>query len=411
VETSPLRSRGFLLLWSSYAVATLGGWLQLIAISVWIYERTGSALAVGGSLAVRQLPAAVMGWVGGVLSDRYDRRRVIIGGIIMKAAAALCLLVLGDRALFSVILLVSALSSGGESLTMPARSATVPMVVEKEGVLRANSILYSTDNFVTMVGALAGGMLTSIWGIYRLCAANIACLGISAVLVACIRFRGSLQTGISQASRPRLSVSLRDGTTYLRDHAPAMLLIAVYASWTIGVGMSNVAIVVLPQTTFRSGAAGVGVLYAAVCGGAFLGSFASKPVLRRIPLSRSIPLVIAVCGMADIALGSCRMLWQGAALIFAAGLMDGILTVSTETSLMDTVPVGLLGRVFGVRTGLAMLSAMAGTLAGGIINDRFSSAACMQAAGLIMIGASMIALWQRKRIGELDVTRGVQELK
>jgi MFS family permease len=188
-----------------------------------------------------------------------------------------------------------------------------------------------------------------------------------------------------------------------------MLLIAVYAAWTLGVGMSNVAIVVLPQTTFRSGAAGVGVLYAAVCGGAFLGSFASRPVLRRIPLSRSIPLVIGVCGMADIALGSCRMLWQGASLIFTAGLMDGILTVSTETTLMDTVPTGLLGRVFGVRAALAMLSATAGMLAGGIIDDRFSSVVCMQVAGLTMIGASMIASWQRKRIGELDVALDVQK--
>jgi MFS family permease len=155
---------------------------------------------------------------------------------------------------------------------------------------------------------------------------------------------------------------------------------------------------------------GVGILYAAVCGGAFLGSFASKSILRHIPLSRSIPLVIAVCGVADIALGSCRMLWQGASLIFAAGLMDGILTVSTETTLLSTVPSGVLGRVFGIHAALAMLSSMMGMLAGGFIGDRFSPAACMRAAGLIMIGASLVAWWQRRRVAELDVARSVQKL-
>jgi MFS family permease len=230
VETSPLRSRGFLLLWLSYAVTTLGGWLQTIAVSVWIYERSGSALAVGASFALRQLPAAAMGWLGGVLSDRYDRRKVIICGIIMKAAAALYLVVLGDGALLAVVMLVGALSSGGESLMATARSVTLPMVVEKEGVLRANSILYGTGNFITLVGALAGGMLTAAWGIYRLCATNLACLGVSAVLVACIRLRDPLQISSSHASRPHLPVSLRDGgTTYLRDHSPLIVLIAAYA--------------------------------------------------------------------------------------------------------------------------------------------------------------------------------------
>src|SRR5437763_12621588 len=83
--------RPFHLLIASLAVSACGDWLYNVALLALVYERTGSASWVSLTTAARVVPVVVLGPIGGVLADRYDRRRLIVGSDLIRAFAMVAL--------------------------------------------------------------------------------------------------------------------------------------------------------------------------------------------------------------------------------------------------------------------------------------------------------------------------------
>src|SRR5437763_13423860 len=83
--------RPFHLLIASLAVSSCGDWLYNVALLALVYERTGSATWVSLTTAVRVLPIVALGPLGGVLADRYDRRRLIVGSDLIRPGLILAL--------------------------------------------------------------------------------------------------------------------------------------------------------------------------------------------------------------------------------------------------------------------------------------------------------------------------------
>ena len=86
-----LRYPAFRWLLSALAVSKVGDWLYNLALAVLVYDRTHSPLWVGVTTAARVVPFVVLGPVGGVLSDRFDRRRIMIASDVIRLALMLLL--------------------------------------------------------------------------------------------------------------------------------------------------------------------------------------------------------------------------------------------------------------------------------------------------------------------------------
>src|SRR5919109_184106 len=96
----PFRHRPYAVYWGGGFVSNLGSWLQTVAGSIYVYQLTGSALAVGLLNFAGYLPIFLFSIAGGVLSDRYDRRRVVISThlVSLVIASALAVLTFADQA-------------------------------------------------------------------------------------------------------------------------------------------------------------------------------------------------------------------------------------------------------------------------------------------------------------------------
>src|SRR5438270_11419758 len=77
--------RPFHLLLAGLAISACGDWLYNVALLALVYERTGSATWVSLTTAARLIPVVTLGPLGGVLADRYDRRRLMVGADLMRA--------------------------------------------------------------------------------------------------------------------------------------------------------------------------------------------------------------------------------------------------------------------------------------------------------------------------------------
>ncbi|KPV48044.1 hypothetical protein SE17_40190, partial [Kouleothrix aurantiaca] len=89
---APLRNRNFALLWLGGMISFAGDWAMLIALPVFIYDLTGSAMATGGAFIALSLPRLLFASLAGVFVDRWDRRRTMIIANLLSAAVLLLLL-------------------------------------------------------------------------------------------------------------------------------------------------------------------------------------------------------------------------------------------------------------------------------------------------------------------------------
>src|SRR5579862_8548022 len=102
--------RPFRLLLTSLAVSSIGDWLYNVALLALVYERTGSATWVSLTTAARVLPMVALGPLGGVLADRYDRRRLMVGADLIRTALMVLLGIVAAAGL--PILLAPILAAG-----------------------------------------------------------------------------------------------------------------------------------------------------------------------------------------------------------------------------------------------------------------------------------------------------------
>ncbi len=183
-----LRNRNFVLLWLAQIVSGMGDVLYNVGVMVTIFERTGSALQTGGVLVATTLPPFLLGPVAGVLVDRYPRRSMMIAMDLLRAGLVALLLLFIQREGFSVwgiYLIVAGLASATTFYT-PARLALLPTLVPRPSLVRANSLIMSTNQATFGAGYALGGILVLRLGFEPLITIDLFTFLAAALLVSLI---------------------------------------------------------------------------------------------------------------------------------------------------------------------------------------------------------------------------------
>lgn len=180
-----LRHRPFALLWSGQTTSRLGDSLYRIALSWWVLEKTGSAVAMGTVLIFSQIPLLVFLLIGGVVVDRLPRIRIMFASDLLSG------LVITFVALFSWldlleiwhIYIASILFGFVEAFFFPAYQAVVPQITPSELLTSANSLNGLSQRVTGIVGPALGATLVAAGGTSVTFALNALSFFISAICV------------------------------------------------------------------------------------------------------------------------------------------------------------------------------------------------------------------------------------
>ncbi|MEA2609865.1 MAG: hypothetical protein QOJ75_2108, partial [Chloroflexota bacterium] len=186
---SPLRNRNYALLWSGGLISDLGDWTLLIALPVFVFQLTGSALTTSTVFVAELVPALIVGQLAGVLVDRWDRRQILVVVGVVQAALLLPLLAVTTTDRLWIIYLVAALQSCLARLASPAKAALIPSLVPREQLTAANSLNAVSDNLARLVGSPIGGLAIQLLGLVGVVAVDAVTFLVSALLAAQIRVR------------------------------------------------------------------------------------------------------------------------------------------------------------------------------------------------------------------------------
>jgi MFS family permease len=394
-----LRQRDFRLLWSGMTVSLVGDGVFLVAIAWQVYalSNTPTALAfVGIAMAV---PTVAFLLIGGVVSDRVDRRRVMVAADLWRALAVGALAALamsGELALWHMAALVACYGAG-TAFFNPAFDAIVPEILPEDALVRANSL----DQLVRplalrLAGPALGGVLIEGVGTGGAFALDAASFAFSACAVLAMA-----PVGRPDAAGERLGAEVRAGLRYVRQHAWVWTtLVAAALAYLLFMGPVEVLLPFVVKNSLHDDAAALGLVFAA--GGA--GSVGCALAIGRRGLPRrDITFMYAAWALATLAVagyGLATALWQ---LMLASVLFNALETAGTivwATTKQRHVPRELLGRVSSldwlVSTGLLPLSfALTGPVSGALGSQAtLIAAGCLGAmvtlAGLLVPGVRSV---------------------
>src|SRR5208283_3869361 len=265
-----LRHRNFQLFFAGQLISLIGTWMQTVAQSWLVYRLTGSALLLGTVGFASQIPVFIMAPVGGIVADRLNRRRVVIGTQIasMVLAAILALLTITGRVQVWQIMVIAAGLGAVNAFDIPARQAFLMDMVGREDLMNAIALNASMFNGARIIGpAVAGVLVASIgegWCFFANAVSYIA------VIIGLLLMRITHAANLAHPGSPLENIL--EGFGFARNTGPirAILLLLGLVSF---VGMPYVVLMpVFADQILHGGARGLGILMCATGVGALLGA-------------------------------------------------------------------------------------------------------------------------------------------
>jgi len=313
--------RNYRLYFAGQLISTTGTWMQSIAQAWLVLQITGSGVALGVTVALQFTPVLLVGAWGGLVADRVDKRRLLVG---TQAAAGLLALVLGSVTALGVVQLwmiyVLALGLGAvNALDNPARRAFVVEMVGAEHVSNAVSLSSAMFMAARVIGPAIAGLVIAGFGVSWCFFANG--VSYSAAVIAFLAMRENEFFSVEPV--PRRKGQLREGLRYAWS-TPALRLPLVLTA-VIGTLAFNFQVVLplLAKQTFSGDADTLGVLYASMSIGSVIGALISAHEAQ-----------------------ATRRFVLAAALAFGAALVAAALAPTFAVELLVLVPVGAAGIAF-----------------------------------------------------------------
>jgi len=343
----PLRVRDFALLWTGMAVSFVGDGIYTIAIAWQTYDLSNSPSSLAAVGIAWSLPQMVLLLGSGVLSDRLDRRHLMIAGDAIRGAAICAIGVLSILDVLTMPRLIAlvVVYGAGQAIFGPAFSSIVPTIVPDDLLVQANSL----GQFVrpvawTLIGPVVGGLLVAGLGSGWAFIADAGTFAFSAAMIVAIRTRPRERP---LEGRPSAWEDLKEGFRYVRSKtwlwvAMVAATVSLLATW----GPWEVLVPYVVRNDLGGSAASLGLVFGA--GG--VGSVAVAIAMGqrgRLPRRAVTMLYLtwAIGMLMTAGFGIVTRLWEAMLVAFVAETCITFLIVIWVTLVQRLVPSELLGRV------------------------------------------------------------------
>jgi MFS family permease len=386
IDIGPLRRRrDFRLLFTGQALSFFGSEVTYVAIPYQTYQLTGSSLLVGLISLAELVPLLVVPFIGGALSDAFDRRRLIQ---FAELGSALCVGILLVNALLPeprvwVLFAVVPFLAGLYGIFRPSLDALVPRLVTREELPAASAL----EGFRGTLGSIAGPALAGVL---------IATAGLPvAYAVDILTFVGSLAAlwlmrsipPPADPTRPSLR-GVVEGIRYAwsRDELMGTYGVDIIAMF-FGMPMA-----LFPAIAEEFGGAGVlGLLYAAPSVGALLATVTSGWVSRVHRHGLAVILAAATWGVAITGFGLAPSLVLALVALVVAGGADMVSGIFRMTIWNQTVPDRLRGRLAGIEQVSYTSGPLLGNLRAGVVASLASVRVSVVSGGVLCVVGIVLA--------------------
>jgi MFS family permease len=390
------RATSFRLLFAAALASGIGTWMAVIALTVDVFDRTGSAKWVSALLIADFLPAVVVGLALAPVVDRLSRRGLMVGADLARLVV-FAALPLADSA--GQVVALAAIAGVATGLFRPASYAGLPNTVQAADLPLANSLLRAAEYLTIVAGTFAGGVIVETAGPAPAYWLNAATFLVSAALLRRIPARAL------QAARSAGHGHWRELAEGLALVVRSPALLTVLVVWNLALlaaGATNVAEVALAKVSFSAGDLGFGLLWTATGMGQAAGSLLAAGWLERRGLRAVYAGSVGLMAAGALAAAASPNVWVALACVAAGGAGNGAAVVYNSLLVQRGCPDHLRGRAFTVLMGATFAAMGLGMAIGGPLTDRFGARWVYAGAGALTVVAALVARAMSGRVGEQE---------
>lgn len=423
-EHSLYRNRPFVLLWAAQALTQTAQNGIFFVLMVFITEATGSTTHLSLLVFSTILPSVIFGLAAGVVVDRQSKKLILVVTNVTRALLVVGYLGAGDT--LALIYLVNLLFSSTSQFFAPAEASTIPLLVPKSQLMRANGLFNLTFTASQFAGLIFPvpvmvKLFGSYWTLVGLGAAYVVATGLVSLLprdrvAATSRdgrsFLSGLLAELQQGwlyirQRPIISFSMLNMTTATTLILVLSVISAPFVKRVLGIRADD--------AVYILGPAGIGVA---------LGAILSPRLAPRVSGPRLINTGMLVMALCLIAFGSTNWVgrylavglpewavvqWLLAGVIvlaFFMGLAFAFMTIPAQTILQEHSPAPLRGKIFATQLTLGNVASIFPILFVGGLADLFGIPQV-----IILVGMAVLALGllSQRHYGKLSVTTALSD--
>ncbi len=400
-----LAHRDLRLLLSGELISATGSWAYNVALAVYVYQQTHQALVVSAVFLVRFVPSMFLSPYGGIVAERLERVRLLIGCDLLMATwqAGLVITVLLHGPI-PVLLVLAGLNAITQQPYMPAVAALIPQLAGERDLAAANAINGTIDNLVIILGPAVGALLLLTGSAAVVFIINGASFLVAGGLVSRLRARSKP----SDVSEGGTAGPLRQVVAGFRAIGGSGLVLAllsfsVLASFVYGT--DTVMFVYVSKLQLGTGATGYGYLLAGMGLGGVLGALVINQLASRPRLGAIITLGMAVYCLPTAVLVVVHVPEVAFVLEVIRGGGTLVVDVLAVTAMQRSVAPPMVARVFGVFFALVLAAISLGSVLGALAVSHLGLHPTLLLAGLAIPALAACAYPWLHRMDQRAVRR------
>ena len=372
VTKRPAGLFGFTIVWLGQIISVLASGMTAFAMTIYMYQQTKSATAMGFVQVAYILPFLLISPVAGVMVDRYNRKLMMMISDIVGGLATLFLFVfyITGHLQFWHLYIAVAISGIGTTFQWPAYSAAISTMIPKEQYGRANGMMSLIEAGPGVVAPLMAGALIPVIGIGGILLADTATFGLAILALAVVFIPQPPRTVEGQHAEGNMLKEAAFGFKYIfaRPSLLGLQMVFFFGNLFSGIGFTVLAPMILAhtdQSTIALGSVQSAASIGMVIGGVIMSAWGGfKQRVHGVLLGW---MLTSMGGMILFSLGRGLPIWIPTALV--GSLFSPLVNASNQAIWQAKVAPDLQGRVFSARRLIAWFTNPISPIIGGTLSD------------------------------------------
>jgi len=386
-----LKNRNFQLFFSGQIISLVGTWMQTIAEAWLIYRLTHSSVLLGVLGFVSQIPIFLLSPLGGLVADRWPRRRVVIGTqtVSMLLAFTLAALTLSGQIrkdnVWELIVLATLLGTVN-AFDVPARQSFLIEMVGRENLLNAIALNSSMFNGARVAGPAIAGILVAVVGEGWCFLLN----GVSyiAVIAGLFMMRIEKSKAVHDGASPL--EKLREGFSFARHTKPIRAILILMAVVSFMALPFSVLMPIFAVKILHGGSSAYGTLMGAVGVGAMFGALAIAMRQQLRGLGNVVAYSAVGLGFSLTLFSASHWFWLSFTILIFAGFSMMMQFTASNTLIQAMVPDRLRGRMMSLYSMMFLGMSPLGSLVAGSVADHIGAPVTVAIGGLVSCLGGMV---------------------
>ena len=382
----------FYTIWAGQAVSLITSAILQMAIIFYLTEKTGSAMVLSIASLVGFLPYAVFGPAIGVLVDRHDRKKIMIGAdlIIAAAGAMLAIVALYMELPVWMVMVVLFIRSIGTAFHSPALNAVTPLLVPEEQLTKCAGYSQSLQSISYIISPAAAALLYSVWELNAIIAIDVLGAVIASITVAIVSIP-KLDDPVKNL-KPNFIREMKEGIVVLRQNKGLFALLLIGTLYTFVYMPINALYPLISMEYFNGTPMHISITEIAFASGMLAGGL----ILGRLgSYEKRVPLITGSFFMMGASLAIAGLLPPSGFSIFVVSCAIMGLSVpfysGVQTALFqEKIKPEYLGRVFSFTGSIMSLAMPLGLILSGFFTDRIGINHWFLISGILIIGIAIV---------------------